>query len=865
MSSPFKWFRKNQKLLLGVFGVLLVFVFTISLGSGIDPIVNAITGGGGGGPQGGATANKVVVTWDGGKLTELEMDQLRLRRRLLRRFLATCYEQSSRRGAIPSGLNIPDSDSDESIVQTQILAGRAHELGIVIDDATILEALALFTGGQVQPGELAMILDRSTNEQMSQRQLFAALRDELLAQRVIWANGLGTFPSSTASAWDFFNRLRRTVSAELLKLDVASYLSQVEDPTDSEIQAFFNEYKEDFREPDSPEPGFRRREQRSFYYVKFDFEAFQDQEKESVTADDIQEYYDENKDDFRSAELPEGSVESGTTEADSASSTIPNISDLEDATVTDPNESEQDSSEETIEPTSGGPIDASSDLGNDETNTETSTETAPNETDNQESIDLESNEQAPSEPEPATDENQQSLLRLTSGTLLAQADTGLAQADTDLEEATTEETGDASDDDATVDNSDDASIGEAAQAEPETVAEPSLEDLQDDSETDEPSAAQNGLPTHESDDISVDLDDLSEETDSTSSELGPSESDRGTDVVDGSDDQPEYKPLEEVRDEIIQQLTMQPAQKEFQKAIDEVKEAMDSYHSKYIDWTFTRQEAPDASRPPVPSLDAIIANYPGVTDGSTPLMDQFEIRDHESGLGRATDFAFSADRQPIPVSFGSIAYEGQGDLYRPRVFPSFANVRYVFWQTDQREGGVPELDDEMRDTVALAIKMQRAYEKARKDAEQLKDQASQNVGMPLSELFPDKETFDVDELTWMSAGNLGFGGGRVSVNPIPGVESSGYQFMETLFGLAPGELSVISNQPQTAVYVVRLISESPDRDNLQTQFLQFGVTVPVDEIAGEEQRRLLYDWYQELQDQYAVTWNREPRRATPMN
>ena len=82
MASPFRVFRKYQKTLLAVAGVVLMFVFVVG-----DSLMSYL--GGSRHPRASEEheASAVAVHWDGGKLTNKQVNDLVFRRRLLNSFL----------------------------------------------------------------------------------------------------------------------------------------------------------------------------------------------------------------------------------------------------------------------------------------------------------------------------------------------------------------------------------------------------------------------------------------------------------------------------------------------------------------------------------------------------------------------------------------------------------------------------------------------------------------------------------------------------------------------------------------------------------------------------------------------------------
>src|SRR5690242_5775190 len=102
MASPFRVFRKYQKTLLAVAGVVLMFVFVVG-----DSLFSYF--GGGRNPRAveDHDAKATAVRWDGGKLTNLQLNQLVSRRRILANFLKNVEMEGTRPSAM-AGVEPPE-------------------------------------------------------------------------------------------------------------------------------------------------------------------------------------------------------------------------------------------------------------------------------------------------------------------------------------------------------------------------------------------------------------------------------------------------------------------------------------------------------------------------------------------------------------------------------------------------------------------------------------------------------------------------------------------------------------------------------------------------------------------------------------
>lgn len=306
MSSPLSFFRRNQKIMLAVFGVLIMLTFVVG-----DYISRYQ------GTQAGAVADATVATWKHGKIDERELWAIRDAHNLTVRFLDLLVQKTIEAKGQPKGLGvnimngrvfdpgIPRSYAEEDLVQTMLLARKAQDIGVRISDAAMDEFLNTLTDEVVPRGQFGELLKEATQGRFDRAQLFEQLRIELSAQHMRMMAGSGVFAMSPSLAWDGFNRMSRRVKAELLPLPVADFQSKVPtQPTEDQIVALYEEGKDRYASPDSPEPGFKSRHKIAFQYLKADFEKFLQEQMAAVTKEQVEEYYEKNKNDFKVTETP---------------------------------------------------------------------------------------------------------------------------------------------------------------------------------------------------------------------------------------------------------------------------------------------------------------------------------------------------------------------------------------------------------------------------------------------------------------------------------------------------------------------------------------------------------------------------------
>ncbi|HEX5446089.1 MAG TPA: SurA N-terminal domain-containing protein, partial [Pirellulales bacterium] len=176
MASPFHVFRKHQRAMLAVVGILCMIGFSISgvgfLGNMSDPSVRG--------------EDPVVATAYGKSLRESEVYALMRQRGLAIRFLGSAIRSGMGemgRFINPEAFleNVFGPATEQAVVQTWVLAERARRMGLVVSDEAINDYLKRMTENKVRPEVFRAIVKE---QQSTPPEVFEALRHELLAFRL---------------------------------------------------------------------------------------------------------------------------------------------------------------------------------------------------------------------------------------------------------------------------------------------------------------------------------------------------------------------------------------------------------------------------------------------------------------------------------------------------------------------------------------------------------------------------------------------------------------------------------------------------------------------------------------------------------
>ena len=302
-------------MLLVVFGVLIIVVFTI--GDSVSRISS---------DSGGSEQDEVVVKWDGTELKKSRLQAIQVSRQIAHFALIELQNAAMQKGAFPRfqqqlaflhRINPGGSLSRPRMiftggdltplgtVRSLVLAQRADEIGMVVPDTQIQQYLFGATDGKLTYEEIRAILVGGKNSRYprSMKSMFDVFRQEMLADKIFEEFFRGTLAMPMAQQLDYFSRSNRQIEAEVIEIPVSQFVQQVADPSEQQLQDYFDKYK--FQTPlfdniagviyESSDPGFKLPHRVSVEYVKVGVDEMITQVYDEVTDEEIAAYYEENK------------------------------------------------------------------------------------------------------------------------------------------------------------------------------------------------------------------------------------------------------------------------------------------------------------------------------------------------------------------------------------------------------------------------------------------------------------------------------------------------------------------------------------------------------------------------------------------
>jgi len=759
MASPLATIRKYDKILLAVFGVLLMFAFLIA-----DPLTMLTTGGGGGG--GGGRQPDAVVTFKKGSLNDMQLAVMHRADNLADEVIRRVAEAAKKKDRTPRDFPATPPErraakSENELVDQVLLAHKAHEYGLSLSDQDIDEILQQFSVEAVKPDELRKIRRevleeaRGSTYQITERDLYAQLRRKFLAEQLAAMvqgeveSRSRIIPAMTVTptqAWDYYRRFARSVAVEVMPLEVEKFLDDVKvPPTKAQIDEWFTKYKDAIPAPNSPEPGLASPKKIAFGYVRIDMQKFLDEAKAKITEEEMRAEYDKRVEqgDFTVPELPEDKDKNK--EKDAADDKKP------------------------ADPADPKPDDAKQDESKKPENKKE--ETKPDE----DSLDNDEEDESSDEPEAKVE----------------------AKSD----------------------------------------------------EKDKPDPKSDPADAKKPAEGNKESDDKKPETEKK-------------DKDPKSEKKTRIKTFEEVKDDILTSLAQKPAADKRREAYEKLARALDAYRAKYRQWQFDKEQAEKSKKgvPEKPAIEPLLRDVLKEYELSykqLDLMDRFEVEQDE--LGESSLF-FPGQFTPIP--FTNIYFARLEPYEMMQSSGLLRDVAYLFWKEDEVEAK-PAERNEAEEAIVRGWKMQQAYEEALKEAKKLADQARDAEN--LHKAFPDgvERAGAIQEtkpFSWLTSGGLPFGMGNLQMSEIPEVPYAGEEFMQAVMDLKPGEVGFAPDQSHRRVYLIRVVSQTPDEDVLRQMFMLRGIHDPNVMMQYRSDRgQQLRTWFTNLEKEMQVNWNRPPQ------
>ena len=610
--------------------------------------------------------------------------------------------------------------------------------------------------------------NRSSPAQLSD-QLFEAMRFELLAKNfetLLLSDSIDY--GTPEQRWDYFSRLYREATVQVLPVSVSDFVSKVPTPSNDELEAMFNQYKDQLKRPEFPQPGFMVPAQAKFQYFKADRANFVKAAEAKLTDKQINDYYEKHKESYRKSTFDESEVPAATPKTGETSKT--------GATPRLPAVRSQNPPRHRSPPRSRKPPTTQ--------NHRQPTRRRRRPT---------KNRSRPTTRKPMA--NRQRRLRMANrptpvpprDTLATTifwrvADTTPPASTAPAATATSAKSDAAKTESAKPNASKAPTKPDAVKSEPAKIPPPKVEPPKAGPSTPPVTKANPAKPASATDD--------------------------------------EFRPVTDpkVREDIRSILANEAVTSQINDAFAKIRTEVQVYSRQHMDWV---GNGSSGEAPPPPDYKAL-AKTNGFTFGDTPMMTADEAPDVNE-LGKS--WIFSAEtfsRAP----FQAVAFDPNLPAYMPDESSSIdGEITYLWWRTDFTKAYVPNFVD-AKPQVTLAWKMVEARKLALGAAKKDADDANKRRAT-LKEIFQNRPNMNVAEVGpfhWLSIGNVPMGTTtqqRISLTNLSGVDMAGEDFMHAVFKTEVGSATAAFNQPQTVAYVIQLQKLEPSEDMFRRQFLTY--------------------------------------------
>jgi hypothetical protein len=762
MSNPFATFRKNQTYWMAA--LVLVAILSFIVAPAIEVVTRSFRGASGG--------DQVLVRWDGGRLTQRDLEETQRKRVRLREFLTALAKKVITNGGEPNvpgfmnlggqmRLGIDDDTTPNGIWMSKVLMTHAKKLGIEFDDWAADEFLREFCDQKVSDAEFNELL---TSSQLSIFDLREQLKQNLTVQCVQLAMSSAASPSPIM-LWHNFLRLNQTSKVEAFPISVDSFNSKVTArPTEAQIEELYEQGKSRASHPDLPDAGFAKLAQVNVEYVESSDKTWIEKEKPLITEEEIEaEYQKLVKADSPTIKVPQ---EFKAPDADAA----PTTPGTDPAATTPATPGEQPSTPPDADPNTPSVSPATPPAPNPGEPPQPAADPAVNPGEPP---------AAPSEPpkQPESD-NPQSRLDRPSKTgfrLVSLAQEEQPQGENQPESKPTAET---------------------AQTEPAPAqTEPAPAQT-------EPAPAQTEPAVNPSD---------SAPTAPTGQDAAGADN---SNVAVAEPGKPmRVMTLDEAREKIRTQIADQRASVKSRAVMTELQTLMRNYYGQYRQWesiknadVSTRSNIKEPTRPDLKKF----AEANGLNHGVTGLQDRISMAATPFG----GTFMFAGNRIETAAN---VATSPEVQLFEPmnsQMMGADANQLYTFWKTDFKPEYIPSLS-EVRAQVEDAWKRL----EARKLADQAANDLAKKLGSgedPWSTALSETErslVITTEPFSWLS--RLG---NEVRVTSVPKLDRVSETFMKQVFQTEVGKSGVAANNPKNIYYVFRVLEREPDITTLQGRF-----------------------------------------------
>ena len=278
---PFAVFRRHQRKLLAICAILAMLGFVMA-----DTLPRYLSGN----PSG--SGNPAVVDLYGKTVRRYDLNEMAAERNNANLFMGELSTLLTRRPV----QNFFGEINTKSLVDALILQHEADRLKMPTGTKVAQEWLKRRTNGVMTRELFELILSRFNNK-VSGEQLLAQIANQIRLANVRLL--LGAPVVTPLDVFENYRDQNERVSVRAVGFPVGSFLAKVPEPSPSEVQKFYETYKDSLPDPSRPTPGFKVPRQVQAEILSLDGESLIRAARAQLTEPELLSYYENRKAEFK--------------------------------------------------------------------------------------------------------------------------------------------------------------------------------------------------------------------------------------------------------------------------------------------------------------------------------------------------------------------------------------------------------------------------------------------------------------------------------------------------------------------------------------------------------------------------------------
>lgn len=241
-----------------------------------------------------------------GNVTEDDLNQVITRRQIADEFLYQAFraahegEENPPQYLLRNYLFNTGGDPQMEALMHILLMREAKKIDLTVTNDKITDLINGATSDKLLPNAFKNILSQM---RLSDSELMSLLREQMVSREMrslLMPRHLAT----PEDYWDAFQKLNVMEELSAVPIAVESFLSDIPEPSEDELLKFFNENKEKSPGEEGPDSfGFRQPGRIKLAYLEIDYDTVE-KEVPAVTDTDVEKYYAEHKEEFRNQVAP---------------------------------------------------------------------------------------------------------------------------------------------------------------------------------------------------------------------------------------------------------------------------------------------------------------------------------------------------------------------------------------------------------------------------------------------------------------------------------------------------------------------------------------------------------------------------------